>query len=489
MKKVNLFPSKLWHKQVYYFLILAAVIIFFIQVLFNYFLQDHLSAYVSEREKNVNEHIINSFISYYDSNRDWSGCQQMAWHVSLSTNTKLVMFAPHKGRLIFYSDPLERQMGMMHRHRDNDVNYPPEKYHYNFMLRYEDEAIGELFITHLDREKGIWEEQDIIFQNVLTNSLLWTGTFAAAAALLLSIFFSRRLSSPLEEITLAVEKIDKGKLNHRLPEYNAEEFSKLSHSFNNMASNLQKLEALRKRSTADLSHELRTPLTSLRSYFEAFSEGVLEPDKETLNALYEEILHLNRIVTDLDELSWAENKSWREIKREELELTRVLKDKFAFLQPLFQEKDIKVELDLPQEAVTVNQDPKCLGKIIGNLLTNACRYTPQEGSVQVALYGDSTKVEEELKEGKIFSLFNIPVETLQQMVVVKVSDTGEGIEEKHLPFIFERFFRVDSSRERFEGGSGIGLALVKELVRLCEGEIKVKSEPGRGTTFYLYLPL
>lgn len=335
--------------------------------------------------------------------------------------------------------------------------------------------MGELFVTHLDRERGLWKEQDLLFREAMGASLQWTTLLAALLALMLSVYFARLLSRPLVDMAKAVKEVELGNLARRLPSYSIKEMEELSGSFNSLAAHLQKLESLRKRSTADFSHELRTPLTTLRSYLEAFTDGVLLADKENLKILHEEVMHLSRLVSDLEELSQAECNLLKDQRSDcrQLNISRFLKEKVAFFQPQFQGKDLQLELVLPHQELNARLDPLALGKIIGNLLYNAYKYTPPQGKVTVSLDGDAHGPQERVD---------------QDMFLIEVRDNGIGINGEDLPYIFERFFRADPSRDRSSGGAGIGLALVKELVHACGGDIQVQSELGKGTTFYLYLP-
>ena len=489
----NNITSRLWFRLVLYFLFLSLTILALTQVVYNYSLDNHISRYVQEQEEAVNRQIISSFESFYESNLTWAGSHMAVYHISNSTNTRLALYNP-EGDLVSDSSVPRGGHQMMERGPRRPLpEQPPEDYHYAFVLEVEDEAVGELFITHLERERGLLREQDLLFREALVGSLWWITLLAAGFALILSVFFSRLLSQPLVTMTKVVNEVENGALDRRLPSYSIGEMQELSQSFNSLAEHLQKLEALRKRSAADLSHELRTPLTTLRSYLEAFEDGVLVPDKETLKILHEEVMYLTQVVTDLEELFQAESldKEWNQhqaAKYEAININELLKDKVAFFQPQFQGKDLQLALVLPDQEINVCMEPLALGKIMGNLLSNAFKYTPAGGKVTVSL----DPCPEKEKKGVDPLGENPPkVSTTsagEKIFLITVEDSGIGINEEDLPFIFERFFRADPSRGRSSGGSGIGLALVKELVHSSGGEIRVQSEEGKGTTFFLYLP-
>ncbi len=480
-------PLPLWVRMVFFFLLLSVVILLLFQMIFNYSLEGHLQAYVREREETLNRQIVNSLQGYYEATGSWAGVQMPLVHTASSTNTRLLLYNS-EGQLIGDSGPMRRRHMMMVPDQQLDL---ADAETYLYLLDYESDMIGELLIAHpMTAESSAWLEQDLVFQRTLSRSLLWTGLIAISAALFLGILFSRRLSSPLEEISRAAVRITGGDYTRQLPAYQSRELNDLAQCFNQLAAHLQELETLRKRSVADISHELRTPLSTLRSYVEAVKDGVLPADEKTMEILLEEIMHLNRVAGDMDELARAETARNDQASRENLNLNHFLLDKIASFQPLFQGKELNLKLNLPDQTVTVFQDPKELGKIIGNLLENAYSYTEPGGEVEVTLEENP-----ELYEGAVSPLGQEPMdsetvrERLKRMCLIKVSDTGIGIKEEHLPYIFERFFRADPSRERGQSraGSGIGLALIKELTRAAGGLIMVSSHPGKGTIFYLYL--
>ncbi len=488
MKKIKQkAPLPLWLRLVFFFLLLSGVILILFQAIFSYSLDRHLQAYAKNREEALNNQIINSLLEYYAVNESWSGIHMPLLHAALSTNTRLLLYDT-QGQIIADTGHGRHHHRMMAADNQQDLDYA-ETYQYELGLN--NVRIGRLIIAHpLKAESSAWLQQDLIFQRTLTRSLLWTGLIAISVALVLGIFFSRRLSRPLEDISRAAIRITRGDYLHHLPSYNSRELNDLARCFNQMSIHLQELEKLRKRSVADISHELRTPLTTLRSYIEAIKDGVVSADEKTMGILAEEIMHLNRVAVDMDELARAESTRLEQIEREKINLNQFLKDKIASFKPLFQEKGLNLNLRLPETELMFIQDPGALGKIIGNLLDNAYRYTDPGGTVKVSLQEKAELDPDAVSPLGQESLDNEDTRgKLNDMFMITVSDTGKGIKPEHLPYVFERFFRADPSRERGQkqAGSGIGLALVKELIRSAGGFILVASLPGEGTTFYLYL--
>ena len=478
----------LWIRLALYFLGVAAITLLIFQLIFNYSLERHLQTYIGEREEALNRQIVSAFLNYYEENGSWAGIQMPLFHIALSTNTRLVL-ADETGRYIIDSGQGRRRHMMMAGAGEIDLD---ESAAYQYQLNSGQGEIGKLIIVHKTVERGTaWQEQDLVFKRTITRSLLMTGILAVSVALILGILFSRRLSKPLEEVANAALVIARGDYSRKLPSYESRELAELSASFNRMAGQLEELEMLRKRSVADLAHELRTPLTTLRSYVEAVRDGVLPADEQHLNILMEEIMHLNRVAADLDELARAERADSSDRERELVELNRFLSDKAASFKLLFQDKAIELSLELPDEKLHGFLDPAVLGKIIGNLLDNAYRYTTSGGAVNIKLQSEPVFDPQAVAPFGQATALSGPgdLPDLSKLIMISISDSGIGINPDQLPYIFERFFRADPSRERgTEGGSGIGLALVRELVRSAGGLIRVASTPGRGTTFYLYLP-
>ncbi len=487
MKKLNqLKPTPLWVRLILYFLLLSAVILLLFQGIFNYSLGRHMQEYIREREETINKQIVNSLREYYGITGSWDGIHMPLLHAALSTNTRLLLY-DDAGRLIGDTGQQGRRHMMMVRDQQpelSDVNT------YHYVMGYNDTIVGELVIAHpMTIETSALLEQDLYFRRAITRSLVWTGLIAISVAMALGVIFSRRLSKPLEDIARGSTLITRGDYNLELPKYEGKEINDLAGSFNRMAAHLKDLERLRKRSVADIAHELRTPLTTMRGYIEAVKDGVMPADPKTMEILLQEIMHLNRVAYDIDELARAEGANRYQMSLEPVSLGQFLHNKVSSFQPLYREKDLILKLNLPQQEIVTEQDPAALGKIISNLLDNAYRYSEPGGYVEVTLQ-DNPSVEsnavaplgQKTPDPKELQL------QMDKMVLIKVTDSGIGISEENLPYIFERFFRADPSREKEESqaGSGIGLALVKELVRAAGGLILVSSKPGEGTTFYLY---
>ena len=321
-------------------------------------------------------------------------------------------------------------------------------------------------------------DQDLTFINSLNRLLLWITLAALAIALGIGLFMARRISVPLARVAAATQKIaagDRGVLITRRS--NVREIDGITTAVNDLSLALKEQEALRRRLTADMAHELRTPLATLQSHLEALIDGVWEPDQARLAGLHEEILRINRMVSDLENLARFEGDT-ASLRRSSTDIRGLVAGIVRNHEPQFREKGVSLCLETPwgapacgpeiadspsgADAALVDSDK--ISQAVINLLSNALKFTPRGGTVSVRVSDGA--------EG----------------VRIDVADTGIGISAEDLPRVFERFYRADSSRSRATGGAGIGLSIAKAIVEAHGGSIRARSEPGKGSEFSIILP-
>jgi signal transduction histidine kinase len=290
---------------------------------------------------------------------------------------------------------------------------------------------------------------------------IWGGLVAVAIAVALTFFLSRRTLTPVRALTSAAERLGRGDFSQRVQIKDKGELGELARTFNSMADDLERAEKLRKNMVADVAHELRTPLSNIHGYLEALRDGVVKPDKKAIRSLHEEALLLSRLVDDLQELSLAEAGELKLVRREE-DIGGLIKQAVAAQK---RAKEVSLAVEMPDRLPPVDIDSRRIGEVLRNLLENAVAHTSK---------GDTITVEAR-QRGKL--------------VEVSVTDTGEGIPAKELPNIFERFYRVDKSRTRATGGSGLGLTIARRMVEAHGGQIEVQSEAGKGSRFAFTVPV
>lgn len=298
--------------------------------------------------------------------------------------------------------------------------------------------------------------------DTINRSLLVAAVAAGGVALLLTATLSRGIVGPVEALTLAARRMERGDLSQRVRVRGRDEIGELAHAFNAMADSLNASEQLRRQMVTDIAHELRTPLTNIRGYLEAVRDGVVSPKPEVIDSLYEESLLLNRLVEDLQELALAESGQLR-LRRQACAIGEIAERTLAALPPQTAGGPA-MRLELPADLPLVDADPERVGQVLRNLVTNAQHHTLPDGSITVS------------------------AQARAEVVEIAVSDTGSGIAPEHLPYVFERFYRADPARARTTGGAGLGLAIVRQLVLAHGGQVAVSSRPGAGATFTFTLP-
>lgn len=323
------------------------------------------------------------------------------------------------------------------------------------------EMVGILYVVPMQSAAA---SHEALFFRAVHRSLLWAGLFAGAAALLVTFILSRRILGPIEALTSVVQRMERGDLTQRAQVRSKDEIGKLARAFNAMADGLVHTEQLRRQMVSDIAHELRTPLTNLRCQIEALQDGLLAPSANTFQSLHEEALLLKRLIDDLQELALAEAGQLR-LECVALQVSEVVHQAVSAFASQAAEKAITLHAAVPADWPAIYADAERCGQILRNLLANALAHTPTGGRI------------------------DIRAQVVDEQVELSVTDTGVGIAPEHLPNIFERFYRVDSSRARATGGAGLGLAIVKQLVEAQGGRVWAESEVGKFTTIVVALPI
>jgi len=297
----------------------------------------------------------------------------------------------------------------------------------------------------------------------INSFLLWGVLLAVVVALIITFLLSRRILSPVKALTLTARRLGQGDFAQRIHSREKGELGELAQTFNTMADNLERNEKLRRNMIADVAHELRTPLSNIRGYLEAVHDGLIKPDTATTDSLYEEVTLLSRLLDDLQELSLAEAGELKLDCRKE-DISPLIDQAISSLRASAAAKGIVISTELADNLPLVNVDPHRITQVLRNLMENAVAHTIKKGTITVTAQPRGSWLE------------------------VSVVDTGEGIPAEDLPNIFERFYRVDKSRARTTGGSGLGLTITKYLVEAHGGTIEAWSEPGKGSRFTFTLP-
>jgi len=370
--------------------------------------------------------------------------------------------------------------GVLYQKRANDLaNVNLEQGRKTFLTRLDNSRLPEavkLRVTEaLELNKPIDTVGSQLVENSLEQAARIVSLVACAASVLAFIvgwILTRRIVKPLEKLRLGSQMVAAGNFKQRVPVTGDDEIGQVAYSFNLMTEQLQQVEKRRSELLADVAHELKTPLASIQGHIEALRDN-LPRAKADPQAIYdivlEDVSELDRMVGSLR--TWLNAQGLLEkleIKPQPLaeELPAIL-ERF---KPRAEEAQVQLELQLDPQAQEVLADHNALRHILSNLVDNALRYTPKGGKIRLMGW---------LGEGN---------NKVANRVTLAVSDTGCGIASEHWPHLFERFYRVDKSRSRDTGGTGLGLSLVKDLVEAQGGRVWLYSQVGQGTTFFISLP-
>ncbi|MBE9473976.1 MAG: HAMP domain-containing protein [Chloroflexi bacterium] len=335
-------------------------------------------------------------------------------------------------------------------------------------------AMGSMMVSMMGSSPMGMDLNADLFTNFRTavNEALTIATLAAViAAVAVSFFVSRQVVNPIREMMIASRFIAEGHYEERVhvpgdpSKDELDELSQLALSFNQMAAKLEQVETMRRQLIGDISHELRTPLTAIKGSMEGLIDGVLPANEGTFHGIYREADRLQRLVSDLQELSQVEAGAF-ELHLQPIDIIDLVEATVKRLELQFGDKGVVLESHVPNGLPPVQADHDRISQVMLNLVGNALQYTPSGGRVRIT----AIRHEDE--------------------IYISISDTGIGIPAEHLEHLFTRFYRIDKSRSRVGGGSGIGLTIAKHLVEAHGGRIWVESPgSGKGSTFTFTLPV
>jgi len=393
---------------------------------------------------------------YYQTNGSWNGVQSIfnSMHTGMQgmggmMNQRLRL-ADASGTVIL--DTQNAGIGNKLSQSELNVAIP---------LTVNGETVGYLFTAGGVGFAG--NEQAVL--NRLNRGVLFAGLVAAALGLVLSIALAYTLLRPVHGLTFAARKLAEGDLTQRVEVQGNDELATLGRTFNQMADSLQQAEESRRAMTADIAHELRTPLAVQRANLEALQDGVYPLTVENLTPVIEQNYLLTHLVEDLQTLALAD-AGQIVLERVPTDLSSLAERVLDLFQPQATAHQVRLVFSPPSSTLPpLLLDPIRLEQMLTNLLSNALRYTPPDGHIEVA------------------------IAALSKIVRITVRDSGSGIPEDALPFIFDRFYRVDKSRSREQGGSGLGLAIARNLARAHGGDLTATNHASGGALFTLTLPI
>ena len=360
----------------------------------------------------------------------------------------LFMIADSDGRVIFGGNP--RNTGRQLSSANLMKGVP---------LKADETTVGWLiFAPTLDHWEAGTPEGDFLVS--VSRATYISALAAISIALVLGSVLAYTMTRSLRELTAATKELAQGKLGSQVKVRSRDELGDLATSFNQMSSELEHSTQLRRKMTADIAHDLRTPLSVMMGYTEALSDGKLEASPEIFRVMHTEALHLSHLVDDLKTLSLADARELP-LNPQTISPADLLRRAESSYRVQAERKEISLQIEIQPDLPKIKVDVERMAQVLGNLVSNALRYTPAGGEI---------RLKAEQSDGK---------------VILSIADNGAGIAAEDLPYIFERSFRGDRARQQEEGETGLGLAIAKSLVEAQGGKVAVGSQTGKGTRFTL----
>lgn len=442
--------------------------------------------YVKSRELEQLDRLAVQLTGYYESNGNWQFIvrNQYLWQKMYEDTSPIQPIEERGGReegVAFPSHPPLLPPGILPPRASMDLGPrivlfdadrkwiiggpPDEVIRRNLTLRPitdEGKNIGYLGLVQF---KELSRSGDLLFVRQQTESFVLITILMLGLSLLLTFPVAIHLLRPINSLTDGTRKLIAGHFKTRIPVTTEDELGRLSDDFNILAMTLEKNEKNRQLWVADISHELRTPLAVLRGELEALQDGIRQPEPETIAALHGEIIHLERIVDDLYELTMADIGALN-YKRVEVNPAGILIGTIDLFEQRVSQKGLKLVTDLDREgACSLFADPDRLQQLFTNLLENSLRYTDAPGKITIS------------------------VEIGKDLISIHFQDSSPGVTPAQLAKLFDRLYRVEGSRNRDTGGAGLGLEICKNIVDAHQGTINADSSPLGGIWIRIQLPL
>ncbi|MGI6563081.1 MAG: sensor histidine kinase [Clostridia bacterium] len=449
--------------------IIAVVLVTVVLISFlaNVFIAGQFNNYIIRQQDLKKSELVSSLSRQYDKNTDtWNPETVHSIGMSALYEGYIIKLYDTENNLVW--DAQKHDMSLCFQVIEEITKRMEEKYpsingefiSKTFDLTRDGEKLGYVNISYFG--PYFLNENDFQFLDALNVVLLSIGIFSVLLSVLIGVLLAKRISRPIFKTVQITKRIAAGSYKDRIEEKTkTKEIDLLIRSINQLAFSLEKQENLRKQLTEDVSHELRTPIAILQSHVEAMIDGVWEPTAERLQSCNDEIKRIGSLVYDLENLHKLDSANLR-LNKSEIDLAEIVQKAVKSFDVAIKEKKLTVSISGNSSNILADADR--ISQTAINLVSNAVKYSKEGGRISVNIF--------ETKNSVGFS----------------IADTGIGIPESELPFIFERFYRADKSRNRNTGGSGLGLAIAKSIVEAHGGRISVESRVNSGSRFEVLLP-
>lgn len=421
---------------------------------------------------NFSRRVVPILEQYYQANGSWDGVENLVFETTGNPEGRFGRFRQDNGNMmtpgLMITAQDERFLLI-----DGDeiifdtnpdgitINNPENLTKFGTPVIVNGEQVGTFLVASM---MGILSENQNIYISRVNSTLMWVGAIAILLVLLVALWQSRSIVQPLREMADASRLLAKGDYNQRVKVQRNDELGDMANAFNQMAFDLSQQSELRRQMMADVAHELRTPLSVLRIDLESMEDGLMVASPENVRALQGEVSYLSNLVDDLRMLSLADAGDLK-IEKNPVELNSLVREMVERQQNAARERKIIMTARYTENDIFVRGDSQRLSQVMVNLLSNAIQHTLPGHEI-------TTKVEIE-----------------NQIARVSVTNYGTWIPKEDLERIFDRFYRLERSRNRDQGGSGLGLSIARSLINAHGGKIWAESEQEKSTTFIFTLPL
>lgn len=434
----------------------------FINYRFNFYFENYLRDIREDRVNNLKNILEDS----YNQNNNWNEAQQIIGNFS-SLNDFKVILRDQNQEIIAFSTPNmfgRTNQSMMGRMQFQGSNLSPiDSQNYASVSLYKNDLkIGELLWQRSNIEE-IFSNTEDIFMRHINRAIFIVALLTGLIVIIITYFFSKYLTGSLNKMNRVVKKIEEGNLDQTIEIKGNDEIADLAESFNQMINKLKYLEKIRKESASDLAHELRTPLSNIKNYVEAVQDNIIKVNKETLDEIEEELDRLVFLVDRLNDLNEADAKILR-IDKSYLDFKKLITKIIKSFSIQVKNKSLEIVIDKEfDQKIKVYGDKKAIEQIFYNLISNAIKYSYENSKILI-----------NYKKDKNYD-------------IIKMVNRGPKIDQEDIPYLFDRFYRVDKSRKKQTGGLGIGLTITRNLIEAHSGKVEVESKDNT-TVFTVYIP-
>lgn len=452
------------YKLIISYVLLSLFLVSSLLVVSNYFLEKKFQNYIINLQENKNQNIVKLVEEQFGEDNELTNTYSIKNIGDTALSQGLIlMINDLNGNQVFCESDFDSQI-MLENMRTHMASIYP-----NFNGQYEEKQYDILkngnklgTVTLGFYGPFYYNDEDVQFLHVLNGIFIILAVVFLIVAVILGYLMAIRISKPIKIVIDKTKQLETGKYSNRITlTSDTIEINQLIHSVNTLAETLERQQLSKKQMARDYAHEFRTPLATLQSNLEAMLDGIWEPTEKRLDSCREEIIRLTRMISEIDKIVKIENESMP-IEKTTFDLAESVNQISLTFEPLAISKNIKIKTEL--QKCMLNADKDKIIQVIINLLSNAIKYTDANGTITIKVKNDRHNAN------------------------LIVSDTGIGISSEDIPNIFEHLYRVDKSRDRNTGGSGIGLSVVRAIIDAHGGSILVKSELGKGSQFIIKIP-